>query len=78
MTGMNKRVRRKTVLRYRVTVTSAAPDPTGREIVAELAGSDHGDMLRLREAGRRTWVELSIPDLYRKGLLAQARARRRG
>lgn len=70
MTGMDKRVRRATVNAYRITVQGAMASDTGRKLVAELTGNQAGDFLRLREAGRRTWIELSIPDLYRRGLLA--------
>ena len=72
MTGMDKRVRRATVNSYRITVSGAMASDTGRKLVAELAGNQAGDYIRLREAGRRTWIELSIPDLYRRGLLAMS------
>ena len=70
---MARPTRRTTLQAYRVTVTGARPDPTGRRLVAELAGTPAGDFLRLREAGRRTWVTLDLAELYRRALLAATR-----
>ena len=70
MTPMLKPCRRITCNPYRITVSGAIASESGRKLVAELVGDQHGDLLRLREAGRRTWVTLSIPELYRRGLLA--------
>lgn len=76
MTDMDRAVRRRTVNAYRVTVTGSQVDLTGRRLVVELRGDAGGDFLRIREAGRRAWVELEIAGLYRRGLLAQAAARK--
>jgi hypothetical protein len=78
MTPMLKPCRRITCNPYRITVSGATVSESGRKLVAELAGDQHGDLLRLREAGRRTWVTLSIPDLYRRGLLAQVKKAKKG
>ena len=36
--------------------------------------------VRRRKAGRRTWIEVDVPELYRRALIAQAgkNAKRRG
>jgi hypothetical protein len=73
MTGFDKSVTRRTVGHYRIGLTGAYPSPTGKRIVAELKGDAHGDLLRMRIEGHKTWVELSVPDLFAKGLIAQAR-----
>ena len=78
MTSMERRVRRISVNPYRITVSGAIASESGRRLVAELAGNSAGDFLRLREAGRRTWIELSIPDLYRRGLLAMTKKAQKG
>jgi hypothetical protein len=72
---MERRVRRISVNPYRITVSGAIASESGRKLVAELVGNQAGDYLRLREAGRRTWIELSIPELYRRGLLAMTAKR---
>lgn len=73
MTDMDKKVKRRTVSPYRITISGAYPDMLGRKLVVELAGGPHGDMIRIREAGRRKWVELDVAETYRKGLIATAR-----
>ena len=71
MTDLNKPIRRRTVNAYRVSITGAQVDTSGRRLVVELRGDAGGDFLRIREAGRRGWVELEIAGLYRRGVLAQ-------
>ena len=79
MTSMNRKVRRRTVEAYRVTVTGAYPDKIGgRRLVVELYHNGQADMVRIREAGRRTWVEFDVGELYRRGLMAQVRRVKRG
>jgi hypothetical protein len=73
MTGMDRPVKRRTVTPYRVTVTGVYPDPQGRKLVVELTGDGHGDLIRIRESGRRKWVELDVAELYRKALIAESR-----
>jgi len=69
MTDMSHSVPRTTVAPFRITVSGAYRDVNGRKLVVELAGGEHGDLLRIREAGRRTWVELDVAELYRRGLI---------
>ena len=74
MTPMIRPVRRLTLNAYRITIQGTILTDTWRKLVAELAGDQSkGDYLRLREAGRRLTVSLSIADLYRQGLLSVAR-----
>lgn len=77
MTDMDKTVRRKTVQAYRVTITSATPSPDGRKLVVELTNNGSADLIRIREAHRRKWIEFDVAELYRKGLLATVRAQRK-
>lgn len=83
MTGFDRPVQRVTVGQYRVTITGVIQGPSGSKLIARLESDQQGDYLVLREAGRRLRVRLSIPELYRKGLIAMAaveateRARRR-
>jgi len=72
MTGFDKRVKRITLATYRITVAGATVNSTGKRIVAELHGDQGGDYLTLREHGRKHTVTLSIAELYRRGLVAQA------
>jgi len=78
MTDLDKPVRRRTVSGYRITVTSAEPCQSGRRLIVELANNGKADLIRIREAGRRSWVELDVAGLYRRGLLAQISQRQRG
>jgi hypothetical protein len=73
MTGFDKRVKRITLATYRITVAGATVNTTGKRIVAELHGDQAGDFLILREAGRKYRVTLSIAELYRRGLIAEAK-----
>ncbi len=73
MTGFDRPVRRRTVGKYRVTVTGAMTSPSGKHFIVELRGDEHGDLVAIREERRRQWVELDVPGLYVRGLLAQAR-----
>jgi len=73
MTGFDKRVKRITLATYRITVAGATANSTGKRIVAELHGDQGGDYLTLREAGRQHKVTLSIAELYRRGLIAEAK-----
>jgi len=77
MTGMDKAVRRSTVDHYRITITGAHPDPTGRKLVVELSNNGHGDLIRIREARRRKWVTFDVATLYRKGIIAEVAAEKR-
>ncbi len=79
MTDMDKRVKRRTCHAYRIALTTARPDPSGRRLVVELSNNGCADLVRIRESGRRTWLEFDVAELYRKGLIAEARvARKRG
>ena len=40
--------------------------------MVELTNNGHADLLRIREAGRRAWVEFDVAELYRRGLIAQS------
>ena len=59
---MARPTRRTTLQAYRVTVTGARPDPTGRRLVAELAGTQAGDILRLRQGTLMYWVVQMLLD----------------
>ena len=79
MTAFDRTVKRRTVEAYRVTVTGAYPDRlTGRKLVVELTHNGNADLVRIRESGRRTWVELDVAGLYRRGLIAQAKQNKKG
>jgi hypothetical protein len=55
MTGFDKAVTRRTVDAYRFTVTgSGIPAVDGRKLVVTLINEGHGDLIRIREAGRST------------------------
>jgi len=73
MTSFDRPVRRRTIGKYRVRVTGVSPSPTGRRLIVELRGDEHGDLIAIREERRRQWVELDVPGLYLKGLVAKAR-----
>jgi len=73
MTTIERTVRRRTCTAYRITLSGAYPDAGGRPLVVELRGGPHGDHIRIREAGRRTWVDLDVAELYRRGLYSKAR-----
>lgn len=74
MTTMDKPVRRKTVQRYRITLARAFPDAiSGKQLVVELANNGSADLLRIREAGRRKWIEMDVAELYRIGLIKTAK-----
>ena len=76
MTPLTKPITRRTVTRYRITVSGCYADQTGgRPLVVELASNKNGDILGIREAGRRTWVRYDIGELYRKGLIKKARGK---
>lgn len=77
MTTLDGRgVRRRTPRNYRVTISGARPDDSGRALVVELRSDQTGDYVRIREAGRRRWVTLDIPELYRRALISEARGKR--
>lgn len=78
MTPMSKPCRRKTVNSYRITIQGAIIAASGRPLVAELVGDGHGDYIRLREHGRRTWYQLSLAELYRKAVIVGSKQRKKG
>jgi len=81
MTDFNKRVTRRTMGAYRMTVTGAIPCPTGKRLCVTLHQGDNGegDFITIREAGRRYRVTLNVAELYRRGMLADtARQRKAG
>ena len=75
MTDFDKPVTRRTVNAYRVGLTGAVASPSGRRLAVTLHGDPHGDFVTIRESGRRFAVTLDIAELYRRGLMAQARGR---
>ena len=72
MTGFDKPVTRRTIGKYRFTITGAFQHPDGRRLIVELKGDQHGDLIRIREEKRQQWVELDASELYLKGLRAQS------
>lgn len=77
-TEFSRPVRRRTVGVYRFALTHAIRgDATGRKLVVELKGDDHGDLIRIREERRRDWVELDVAELYRKAVIQRALAGRK-
>lgn len=76
MTSMQRRTIRKTVNSYRITIQGAIIAASGRPLVAELVGDGHGDYIRLREHGRRTWYQLSLAELYRRAVVSQSKAKK--
>ena len=72
MTSFDKPVKRVTVGKYRFTVQGPLVHSEGRRLVVELSGNEHGDLVRIREEGRKTWVELDASRLYHRGLMTMA------
>tara|TARA_Y100000310_G_C20355490_1_gene656442 strand:+ start:130 stop:399 length:270 start_codon:yes stop_codon:yes gene_type:complete len=81
MTEFDKPVKRRTVGRYRSTIVGAFPDPGGKKYVVELGDPEalgRGvDVIRIREAGCRTFVLVDPGTLFVKGMIAQAAAKRK-
>jgi hypothetical protein len=73
MTGFNRHVRRRTIGRYRISITGAIPSPSGKRLVVVLKGDEHGDLIAIRQERSKQWVEFDVPGLYLRGLLAKAR-----
>ena len=72
MTNFDHPVVRRTVGRYRFSISGAYASPEGRRLIVELNGGIHGDLIRIREEKLQTWIELDVSNLYAQGLLAKA------
>ena len=72
MTNFDHSVTRRTVGRYRFSISGVYPSPEGRRLIVELASNGHGDLIKIREERRQDFVELDVAQLYAKGLLQKA------
>jgi len=77
MTSMDKPVTRRTRNAYRISVSGAYPEPSGKRLVVTLHGDERGDWISIREHGRRQSITLDVAALYVRGLVSLAQAARR-
>lgn len=72
MTDFDRRVHRRTLHAYHVSLTGVVQTAAGRRLVATLHGDERGDWLTIRESGRRYRVTLDVAELYRRAMIADA------
>ena len=78
MTSFDRPVTRRTIGRYRFTISGAYPASDGKRLVVELVGNQRGDFIRIREEKRQQAVELDVSELYARGLRTLAAKKAKG